>query len=125
MSAAPNAVALTVENLGDWRGQDVVDPAGDKVGKLEDVPYDARRDEPAFVSVKSGLIGKKLTLVPVAGASVTRAHVRVAHDKDQIKNAPNFDPDAELTSDDEASTHGYYGLDYAAPAGGGRLLAKH
>jgi len=125
MSAVPNAVSLTVENLGDWQGQDIIDPAGEKIGKLEDVFYDAQRDEPAFVAVKSGLIGKKLTLVPVAGASVTRDHVRVRHDKEQFKNAPSFDPDAELTPDDEASAYGYYGVDYAAPAGGGRLLAKH
>ena len=125
MSAKPNAVPLTVENLGDWRGQEVIDRAGEKVGKLEDVFYDARRDQPAFVAVKSGLIGKKLTLVPVAGASVTRDHVRVAHEKEQLKKAPSFDPDVELTPDDEASTYGYYGLDYAAPEAGGRLLAKH
>jgi PRC-barrel domain len=125
MSTGPNSVSLTVENLGDWRGQDVIDNAGDKAGKLEDVFYDARRDEPAFIAVKSGLIGKKLTLVPVAGASVTRDHVRVTHAKDQIKNAPSFDPDAELTPDDESSAYGYYGLEYAAPPAGGRLLAKH
>ena len=51
--------------------------------------------------------------------------MRVSHAKDQIKNAPSFDPDAELTPDDESSAYGYYGLEYAAPPGGGRLLAKH
>jgi hypothetical protein len=125
MSTGPNAVSLTVENLGDWRGQDVIDAAGEKAGKLEDVYYDAGRDEPAFIAVKSGLIGKKLTLVPVAGASVARDHVRVSHAKDQIKNAPSFDLDAELTPSDESSAYGYYGLEYVAPTGGGRVLAKH
>lgn len=125
MSAGPNAVPLTVENLGDWEGQDVVDTSGEKLGKLEDVYYDAQVDQPAFIAVKSGLLGKKVTLVPVGGASVTRAHVRVQHGKEQVKDAPSFDPDVELTPEDEASTYGYYGHAYAAPSGGGRMLAKH
>ena len=28
---------IPIENLGDWRGQDVVDPNGEKLGKLEEV----------------------------------------------------------------------------------------
>ena len=109
-------------DLGDWRGQDVIDTAGDKAGKLEDVFYDAHRDEPAFIAVKSGLIGKRLTLVPVAGASVTRDHVRVSHAKDQIKNAPSFDPDAELTPT-TVDAYGYYGLSTPRRRGGGARQA--
>jgi hypothetical protein len=36
---------IPVENLGDWRGQEVVDPAGEKLGKLEEVYYDGETDE--------------------------------------------------------------------------------
>src|SRR4051794_18226806 len=115
---------IGVERLSDWRGRSVVDPDGEKVGTLEDVLYDGQSDTPAFASVKSGRIGKHLTLVPLAGATVGRDYVRVAHAKAQIKDSPNFDTDAELTVEDEASAYAAYGLAYAPVGTDGRRLAR-
>src|SRR3954451_11400757 len=94
--AAPPTSIIAAENLGDWRGQSVQDPDGEKVGTLEELFYDSETDAPAFIAVKSGLIGKHLTLVPLAGASVGRDYLRVAHSKARIKDAPDHDTDAEL-----------------------------
>ena len=35
-----------VESIESWRGQDVLDSAGEKAGRLEEVYYDAAGDEP-------------------------------------------------------------------------------
>ena len=115
---------INVENLGDWRGQNVVDPDGEKIGSLEELFYDGETDTPAFIAVKSGLIGKHLTLVPLAGASVGRDYLRVAHRKARVKDAPDHDTDTELTVEDETTAYGYYGLTYATAGHGARRLAK-
>jgi PRC-barrel domain len=126
MSAPTSATsdAIVVENLTDWLGQDIVDLHGDKLGKLENVYYDGQVDLPAFASFKSGVLSKKLTLVPLAGASVGRDWVRVRWDKDQVKDAPGFDPDAELTLEDEQAAYRAFGLEYRPPGPGVRRLAK-
>ena len=45
---------IPVENITDWRGQDVLDAVGEKLGKLEEVYFDGETDEPTFAAVKSG-----------------------------------------------------------------------
>jgi hypothetical protein len=123
--ASATTISIPVEDIKEWRGEDVVDLHGDKLGKLEEVYYDTETDAPAFAAVKSGLFGKRLTLVPLAGATAARSHVRVRAAKDEFKEAPSFDPDAELGPEDEASTYRYYGLEYLPVGQGARRLAKH
>jgi len=123
-SADPRALTITVEELADWRGQDVVDEQGEKVGKLDEVLYDGESDDPSFAAVKSGTLSKHLTYVPLLGASVGREYVRVRFGKDRLKKAPSFDPELQLTSHDEAQIYEFFSLDYARTAQGGRRLAR-
>ena len=115
---------IPVENITDWRGQDVLDVVGEKLGKLEEVYFDGETDLPAFAAVKSGLLSKSLTFVPLANASAGREYVRVDRAKAEFKKAPSFDTDVELTLDDEAATYRHYGLEYAPAGEGARRLAK-
>jgi hypothetical protein len=115
---------IPVENIGDWRGQEVVDATGEKLGKLEEVYYDGETDEPAFAAVKSGLVSKSITLVPLARASVGRDDVRVDRAKGEFKKAPSFDTDTELSLNDESATYAHYGLEYQPAGEGARRLGK-
>jgi uncharacterized protein YrrD len=115
---------IVAENVADWKGQDVLDLEGEKVGKLEDVYYDGETDVPAFVTVKSGTFGKHLTLVPLARASVGPQHLRVSYRKGEIKDAPNFPTDTELSMDGEAEAYKFFGIEYTAAGEGARRLAK-
>lgn len=115
---------IAVESIADWRGQEVVDPNGEKLGKLEEIYYDGETDEPVFVAVKTGLVSKSLTLVPLLRATVGRDYVRVDRRKAVFKKAPSFDTGAELTLDDEAKTYEHYSMDYAPAGEGARRLAK-
>ena len=119
------AAEIPIEDIKQWRGQDVVDPADEKLGKLEEVFYDTETDTPAFAAVKSGVFGKQLTLVTLAGAAAGATYLRVTVDKAAFKKAPSFDPDAELTIDDEAEAYHYFGLGYRPAGEGARRLAKH
>jgi PRC-barrel domain len=126
MTPSPTVIpGIVVEDIKEWRGQDVLDPDGEKLGKLEEIYYDAESDTPAFAAVKSGTFGKHITLVPLASATAGHDFVRVGTGKDRFKQAPSFDTDAELSADDETGAYGYYGLDYRPLGGGARRLAKH
>jgi hypothetical protein len=127
MTGPPSATAtsIPIEDIKQWRGQDVLDPADEKLGKLEEVFYDTETDMPAFAAVKSGVFGKHLTLVTLAGATAGVAYLRVTIEKAAFKDAPSFDPDAELSIDDEAEAYHYFGLGYRPVGQGARRLAKH
>jgi sporulation protein YlmC with PRC-barrel domain len=115
---------IPVENITDWRGQEVVDRKGEKLGKLEEVYFDGETDQPAFIAVKSGLVNKSITLVPLGGASVGREYVRVDQAKGDVKKAPSYDTDAELSLNDEARAYRHFGLEYQPAGEGARRLAK-
>jgi PRC-barrel domain len=77
---------IEVERLEDWLGQDVLDPSDEKAGKLDEVFLDG--DEPVLAEVKAGGLRRKTRLVPLDGATVGRAHVRVAYAAKRIADAP-------------------------------------
>lgn len=101
------------ENLRDWRGENVIDPDGEKIGDLEAVYVDTTTDEPAFATVKVGFIGRhRLIFVPLLGATVTPKAVRVRYDKKLAGGAPGIDLDGELAAADEPAVFAHYGLPY-------------
>lgn len=116
---------VQVENVSDWRGKDLVDRDGDKIGKLQDVYVDTQTEEPMFGSVKEGLLGKHLTFVPLTGATASPDGLRVAVSKEQVKDAPNLDQDGELDPGLEGDLYRFYGLAYApAQTATGMRLAR-
>jgi hypothetical protein len=117
--------SIAIEDIKAWRGQDILDAQGDKLGKLDEVYYDTETDAPAFGAVKSGVVGKHITLVPLVGATAGQSCIRVATEKKQFKDAPSIDTDAELTAEDEASSYRHFGLEYRPAGAGARRLAKH
>jgi hypothetical protein len=119
------AATIAIEDIKQWLGQDVLDPNGEKLGKLDQVFWDAELDIPTFAAVKSGTFAKRLTLVTLAGATAGRSHLRIGVDKGRFKKAPSFEPGAQLSAEDEILAYDYYGLEYGVPGAGARRLAKH
>ena len=112
-----------VENLRDWRDKNVVDADDNKIGSLEAVYFDTGSDEPAFATVKIGMIGRhRLVFVPLDGASVSPDSVRVRYAKKQVQDAPSIDTDGELAAADEPAVFAYYGIETSTT--GGRRLAR-
>jgi len=67
---------LSIEQVEEWVGQEVVDVDGERVGKLDEVYYSTTTNEAVFAVVKSGLLGRHSSLVPLAGASVGREYLK-------------------------------------------------
>jgi PRC-barrel domain len=113
------------ENIRDWRGHDVVDADGHKIGELEAVYVDTGTDEPSFGTVKVGMVGRhRLVFVPLDRATVGPEYLKVSYSKKQVKDAPSIDTDGELMADGEEEVFKHYGLTYQPGAGGERRLGR-
>jgi sporulation protein YlmC with PRC-barrel domain len=80
----------------EWRGRNVVDQEGAKVGRLEEVYLDRQTDRPEWMLVHTGLLGAKASFAPQAGARVEGEEVRIAYSKQEVKDAPSVEADALL-----------------------------
>jgi uncharacterized protein (TIGR02271 family) len=97
----------------EWRGATVRDPDGDKIGTVEEVYFDEATDRAEWITVRTGLFGMRTSFVPVEGAEpMGEDELRVPYEKERVKDAPNVDPDQELTQDEERELYRYYGRDY-------------
>jgi uncharacterized protein (TIGR02271 family) len=98
----------------DWRDREVLGSDGEKIGTVDEVYLDTDDGDPKWLSVNTGLFGMKSSFVPLQGADPDGETVRVAYTKDQVKDAPNIAPDAELSVEEEQALWSHYGLDYDA-----------
>ena len=96
-----------------WRSRTVVDNDGNKIGSIDEIYMDAQTQEPEWLAVKTGLLGTKVSFVPIREATESGEDVRVPYDKSQVKGAPNAEPDRELSQDEERELYRHYGLEYS------------
>jgi uncharacterized protein (TIGR02271 family) len=98
----------------DWRDREVIGSDGEKIGTVDEVYLDTDDGDPKWLSVNTGLFGMKSSFVPLQGADPSGESVHVAYTKEQVKDAPNIAPDAELSVEEEQALYSHYGLDYDA-----------
>jgi len=114
-----------IASIREWRGHDVVDAEGHKIGELEAVYVDTSTDLPSFGTILVGLPTRhRLVFVPLNQATVGPGYLKVTYDRKQVKNAPSIDTDGELPAADEEAVFKHYGLAYQPGANGERLLAR-
>ena len=90
-------------------GTDVYGSDG-KIGPAGQVYLDDRTGNPEWVSVRTGLFGTKESFVPLNQATLTADRIEVPFDKDRVKNAPQIDPDGDLSTSEEDELYTYYAL---------------
>ena len=111
----------TTENVLEWRGQELLDNDGQKIGTIEEIYLDTETDQPEWALVKTGLFGGKGTFVPLQQANPTGDGVQVPFEKSHVKDAPNIDPDGELSQSEEQGLYQHYGLSYGESRSGSGL----
>jgi PRC-barrel domain len=94
-----------------FAGYTVYDSNHEKMGKVDDLFMDTN-DRPEYIGVKMGFLGTRSTLIPFEMARVNDARqiIKVAADKEMLKNGPTFDEDREITPQFENEVYSYYGL---------------
>ena len=105
-------MTMSMETAAQWRGAEVIDASGDKIGKLEEIYLDQETDQPEWALVKTGMFGSKSSFVPLDGASPDGDSVRVAFEKDQINDAPKVDAGQDLSPQEEQQLYAHYGRQY-------------
>jgi hypothetical protein len=92
-----------------WRGREVHDAHGEKLGSLGALYLDPDGgDVPLWGGVRTGLLGRKESIVPLHGAEEVEDGVRLAVSADRVRSAPSVDPDAELTLEEEDLLRSHY-----------------
>jgi uncharacterized protein (TIGR02271 family) len=100
----------TLHEIQNWTGEDAVGPDGEKVGTFDHVYVDRETGEPTFAAIKSGLLNRSVSIVPIEGAQSHEGHVQLAFDKAKVEGAPNVDADSALGEAEEAQLYEYYGI---------------
>jgi uncharacterized protein (TIGR02271 family) len=97
-----------------WIGHQVVDQAGDKIGKVSNIFIDDQTGQPEWLAISTGMFAKRSSFVPLEGASAAGDQLIIGWDKGKVKDAPQVDDDGDghLTPDEEQVLYRYYGRDY-------------
>jgi uncharacterized protein (TIGR02271 family) len=93
----------------------VYDRHYEKIGNVDDLFLD-ESDQSEYIGVKMGFLGTRTTLIPFQMARVNDAQqtIKVAADKERLKNGPTFDEEREITPEFENEVYSYYGLQRAS-----------
>ncbi|TQM38999.1 DUF2382 domain-containing protein [Pseudonocardia cypriaca] len=105
-------MAITIDDPARLEGTQVRSDDGGKLGSVEAVYYDRETDSPEWVSVRSGLFGTHVSIVPLQRAAFDGRELRVPYDKDALRSAPHHDPGHELSPQDEEDLFRHYGMAY-------------
>jgi hypothetical protein len=105
---------LDIDTALAWRGRTVVDRAGEKVGTLRDIYLDEDQ-RPHWGSVHTGLFGLRETLVPLGEAREQDDALQLPFEQQHIKDAPDLDPDVQLSAEEEDALYRHYGEPAPSP----------
>ena len=98
-----------MERITHWNGREVRDQHGDKIGTVEQV-WTTDDNRPDWLSVNTGLFGLRQSFLPVQGLTEgPGGDLRTPYTKDQVKDAPNVDPDGGLDSTEVQRLYRHYG----------------
>ena len=111
----------STQELLQFRGQNLMDADGDKIGKIDEIYEDTDTGAPEWALVNTGLFGSKSTFVPLRDATVSGSELRVPYQKAQVKDAPGVEGDGALSHDEERRLYDHYGLDWGTSQSGSGL----
>jgi PRC-barrel domain protein len=102
----------SIETARGWLGRVMVDRDSNKIGEVVDIYLDNETGRPEWAVVRTGLFGMRSTFVPLADAREVGDELQVPYQRLQVKEAPNIEPDGQLSEVEEAELYRHYGLDY-------------
>ena len=112
---------ISKDRMLQFRGQDLHDRDGDKIGGVEEIYLDAETNEPEWALIHTGLFGTKRTFVPIGQATESDGSLTVSFDKATVKDAPGVEANGQLSQREEQDLFEHYGIARDAKPG----LRKH
>src|ERR671921_809772 len=100
------------DRILEFRGTDLYDTSGDKLGKIEEIYLDAETNEPEWALIHTGLFGTKRTFVPIGQATESDGNLSVSFEKATVKDAPQVEANGQLSQQEEGALYSHYGLNY-------------
>jgi sporulation protein YlmC with PRC-barrel domain len=92
-------------------GYDVYDGDGNNIGSVDNVWVDDATSDLEFIGVKTGWIFGKTHVIPTTEAQIEEGRITVPYLESQIKDAPTFPADHELSPTEENDVYNYYGME--------------
>ncbi len=83
------------------RGLDVVDPQGERIGKVREVWTDADSGIAVWAWVDIGFLGRHHAFVPLSDAVVVPEHLSVSVPTEVVADAPGVTPTGDTMADEE------------------------
>ena len=101
-----------------FRGEDLHDREGEKLGGIEEIYLDAETNEPEWALVHTGLFGTKRTFVPLHEAEERDGTLTVPIDKATVKEAPKVEANGQISRQEEQDLFSHYGIERGAATPG-------
>ena len=98
-------------------GLTAVDAEGDQIGKVGEVYLNDGSGQPEWVTVSTGMFGKRESFAPLYNSSVSDDRLTLAVSKQLVKDAPGIDSDGSLSEAEISALYQYYGDHLAADDG--------
>jgi uncharacterized protein (TIGR02271 family) len=105
---------ISSQEIDQVMGSTAYDSDGDKIGKVGQVYLDDETNQPAWVTVNTGLFGTSESFAPIENASFSGDRLTLGYDKDKVKGAPNVAADGHLSHEEEQQLYSYYGMSYGS-----------
>jgi hypothetical protein len=110
-------IAVTTEqDAQQYIHRAAVDAEGNRFGKISQVYLDEKTGQPLWLMLETGLFGTRQSFAPIHGARLDGEQLAVlAVSKDQVKDSPNIDKDAQISDSEQDALRSYY-RGYLGPA---------
>lgn len=109
-------MTVNLKDPSELAGKPVLGTGDSKLGKVEEVYLDNETDKLEWASIKTGMFGGHVSLVPLANAEYDGSTLRVPYDKELLKAAPHTDPGQDLSQQEEQDLYRHYEMSYAQPS---------
>ena len=114
-------MAIEMTDPAQLEGAQVTGRGGDELGTVEAVYFDENTQRPRWAAVKTGILAKENTLVPLVDAAFDGVVLTVPLERAQLDQAPRRRAEGPLSRAEEAELATHYGL--ATPKNGAEEVA--
>jgi hypothetical protein len=101
-----------------WRGRTVRDRKDEEIGKIGDLYLDEDTDRPAYAGVRTGLFGRRESIIPLEGIVDRDGELIAPYDAEHVHDAPAIDPDEALDEGEQQRLARHYDAPPPASRGG-------